>query len=395
MPVFEKDVLYPGRYRLADGRTVEYSRDDVAHLKQRLKDMAAAGIQVPVAWEHVDEAKPQTAEQRASNRAKWNLGFTLDADETTDGFLVAKVDVPGEEDAKRLPSVRFASPEIVENFTDGTGKVWPGKSITHIAVTPRPVQHNQQPFKSVQLSGGVVRLSLTDRVGGDDQSVRQSLGERLSEAHAVPEKNKTKEADVGEGKDQADAKFQECLECLRADNYGLPDDTTPENLIERLHTAALTKRKMMGDQYGTGGQSTPSGEGVSPVTMSMEQRLVATEKRLLQREKEQLVLRIGNLFSTGRVSKPLRDKLLQEASTVQLSLDESGELKDIKLLAKVEAYEALPASFSTPERLSNGQGDDMTAVDAPDGMAGAPRTREEVDRAVDEFLELVGRDSKG
>lgn len=365
MPIFEKDVLYPGKYRLADGRRVEYTREDVAHLKQRLKDMTAAGLQVPVAWEHQDEAKPKSASERSGERAKWNLGFVVDAAETPEGYLVARADVPGEDDARRLPSVRFASPEIVENYTDGTGKVWPGKSITHIAVTPRPVQHNQQPFRSVQLSGNVVRLSLSDRLS---------------------EENKTKEETPGE--DQADAKFQECLDCLRADGYGLPDDTTPENIIERLHTAALTKRKVMGDQYGN--QTTTGSEGVTPVTMSMEQRLAATEKRLLQREKEQITLRIGSLFSTGRITKPMRDKLLQEAGAVQLSLDETGEIKEVKLLAKVEAYEALPASFGQADRLSaNGDGG-ITAVDPPEGMAGPPRTREEVDRVVAEHFETTG-----
>jgi hypothetical protein len=102
-------------------------------------------------------------------------------------------------------------------------------------------------------------------------------------------------------------------------------------------------------------------------------------------------LRIGNLFTTGRITKPMRDKLLQEAGTVQLSLDESGEIKDVKLLAKVEAYEALPASFAAADRLSNGHGGDgVTAVDPPEGMAGPPRTREEVDRILTEHFEATG-----
>lgn len=365
MPIFEKDVLYPGKYRLADGRRVEYTREDVAHLKQRLKDMTAAGLQVPVAWEHQDEAKPKGASERSGERAKWNLGFVVDAAETPEGYLVARADVPGEDDARRLPSVRFASPEIVENYTDGTGKVWPGKSITHIAVTPRPVQHNQQPFRSVQLSGNVVRLSLSDRLS---------------------EENKTKEETPGE--DQADAKFQECLDCLRADGYGLPDDTTPENIIERLHTAALTKRKVMGDQYGQG--QAPGSEGATPVTMSLEQKLAAREAELLKLKRENLVTRIGALFSSGRIPKPVRDKLLNEANTAQLSLGDDGQLKDVRLLAKVEAFEDLPANFGQADRLSaNGDGG-ITAVDPPEGMAGPPRTREEVDRVVAEHFETTG-----
>jgi hypothetical protein len=369
MPIFEKDVLYPGEYRLADGRRVEYTREDVAHLKQRLKDMTAAGLQVPVAWEHQDEAKPKSEAERRGERAKWNLGFALDAEETGEGYLVARIDVPNGDDAVRLPSVRFASPEIAENYTDGSGKVWPGKSITHIAVTPRPVQHHQQPFKSVQLSGGVVRLSLTDRLSD--------------------EKNKTKEEGGGDGQSEADAKFQECLDCLRNDGYGLPDDTTPENLIERLHTAALTKRKVMGDQYGgAGGMSNT--EGVSPVTMSLEQKLAAREAELLKLKRENLVTRIGVLFSSGRIPKLVRDKLLNEANTAQLSLGDDGQLKDVRLLAKVEALEDLPANFGQADRLSTNGDGGITAVDPPEGMAGPPRTREEANRVVDEHFEFTG-----
>lgn len=173
MPRVKKDILYPGTYHLPDGRTVSYSRADVKHLKRRLKDMLAAGLHVPMAWGHQDEARPRTVDEILANRARFCLGHAADASETPEGILEVDLDVPDPADAKRLPSVRFVSPEISEDFVDSTGRLWPGPSITHIAATGRPVQHKQKPF-SVQMGADRVWLDLGDLV------VEESEGEEMA-----------------------------------------------------------------------------------------------------------------------------------------------------------------------------------------------------------------------
>jgi hypothetical protein len=131
-----------------------------------LNALANAGIAVPIAWEHQDDAKPQTAAERKAGTARFNLGFADAAQLDPAGPMNVLLDVPNGADAERLASVRYVSPEIVTDFIDGMGRKWPGETITHFAVTSRPVQPNQKPFQLVQLSGSaagkknLMRLSL-------------------------------------------------------------------------------------------------------------------------------------------------------------------------------------------------------------------------------------------
>lgn len=178
-----KDVIRVGTYRLPDGRRIEFTRDDLRHLHGRVKAMAAANVLPALSWEHQDEAKPQTAAERRANKARFCLGHVFDARLAGDDELELLLDVPDPDDYRRLASVRFTSPELVDNFIDGNGRAWPGKSITHVAITPTPVQHGQRGFKSAQLS--VVRLSLLDRLEDNDvaesnklESLKRALARR-------------------------------------------------------------------------------------------------------------------------------------------------------------------------------------------------------------------------
>lgn len=185
---FKKTALSPGSYRLPDGRTVSYSRTDLARLAQRAREMITAGLQIPVPWEH-QNLVPLSEEEARAHKAKYNAGFVDNATVGPDGDLVLWLDIPGEDDAKRIPSVRFCSPEIRTDWRDGAGRLWKGPSLTHLALTPLPVQHQQRAgFQPVQMSN-VIRLSLTDRVGESRMSARgvdipadKRTAQRLDEA---------------------------------------------------------------------------------------------------------------------------------------------------------------------------------------------------------------------
>lgn len=353
MPTFTKDVLYPGTYRLLDGRRVSYTRADVKHLTQRLKDMTAAGLQVPVAWEHQDGAKPSPAAA-----AKGNLGFALDAEETADGYLTAKLDIPADDDAKRLPSVRFVSPEIVNDFVDGSGRKWPGASITHIAVTPRPVQHRQKPFQPVRMSQNTVRLSLGDYQMADEKEPEEKEGE-------------------GEGEGGGD-KLKKALEALTKIDLMLGDDTTLETLLDRLTVAIETKLAHEG--LSDDDKEEPAADAASPVMMSLM-------SEVLDGKREKLKTRIKDLFKTGRINKPLRDKLTAELNTAKLSLGKDGKVVETPLAARVAAYEDLPA------RLSMGYGDEPSPADDPPEArkSGRPETEAEANAVLDDIDVMMGR----
>lgn len=442
MATFVKDVLYPGTYHVPDGkggrRRIHYSRDDVGRLAERMKEMLEAGLQIPLAAEHQDKAKPLTVDER---KAEWvkqlTLGWAADVELAPEGFLTTKVEVPVEEEAKRLPAARFVSPEIVNDFVDGTGRLWPGASITHLAVTPRPVQHKQQPFRAVRMSH-VVRLSL-DQYAGESMAppviskgkamifgIRDS-GKNGPQRYAVIDNKSAipvahfataSEAnnfakivqtrlsldDDGSGKepDAGEKGFdlEELRKVLADDGYGVPEHISePEEFLRHLHTAALSKKAMIDkllededdDEESMNGEGMEvDGNGVqpepvpatSPVLMSLgghrfqlirtpeknggvrrgkkqapnaagadatrlslaESRAQRLENALLSERRQSIQQRIDRLFTSGRISKPIRDQLVKQSQTVRLSLDAEGQVASNVVLAKVEAYEALPAN---------------------------------------------------
>lgn len=219
METFVKDVLYPGVWHIPNGRggrkKVPFSRRDVRALQQRMQEMIAAGLSIPLAAEHQDQAKPLTAAERKADWVKrLTLGWAEDAEVAPEGYLTARVAVPLAEDAARLPAARFVSPEIVHDFVDGTGRLWPGPSITHLAVTARPVQYPQRPFQQVRMSN-VIRLSLQDFGGGK-----------------MAEKKKFD--------------LEALRELLESDGYAVPEHIDdPEEFLEHLHTAALSKQAFL------------------------------------------------------------------------------------------------------------------------------------------------------
>ena len=377
---YTKDVLYPGTYRLPDGRRVTYTPDDVRHLAKRLADMTAAGLQVPVCWDHQHEAKPVQMGATRADRHKWNLGFAEGATLAPEGYLEARLDVPVEEDAKRLPAVRYVSPEISEDYVDGTGRTWPGLSITHVAVTSRPVNSKQNPFKPVQLGypPDAVWLSLGDMDMADD-------------------KNKDGNGKGGDDKGGTSGgpDIKKILTLLASKGVPLPDDTTNDNFMDRLHVALVATGAT---EDGDGGMAEVSSEDDTnvapppPVTMSMDQlqgQNKALVNRLVASERHSLQGRVKALFAAGKVTKQIRDKLLAELGTVQLSLDAAGNLRGGKLLAKIEAYEDL-AGIANP-RASQLSMDTIREVPPPQDVAGRPQSPAEVQAAVAAWDETLGR----
>lgn len=369
MAKFWKDALYPGSYRLPDGRRRNYTPTDVVHLARRVKDMVARGLQIPLCWEHQAEAKPRPESEQLADRARLNLGFVADARVSPEGFLEVLADVPVEDDAKRLPAVRFVSPELCTDWIDGDGRKWPGRSLTHLAVTSRPVQHRQGSFRPAaeRLShAGVERLSLTDYEG---------LSMDMNGTIELPK----------------------VLAALKSKGIILPEDTSEENLVHRLYVACVALGSEDSTDTGTTDTDTEdttiTGGGTDDVTeqtptmMSMHAALKATQTRLLASERKTLERRVRDLMRHGKISQPVRDKLLNELKVERLSLDRDGNLKTGKLVAKIEAYEALDGSPFLAERMS------LTGIreEVDESERRVPRSSEETKAVVDLWDEAMGR----
>ena len=247
MPTVTKDVLYPGKYRLQDGTWVEYTAADCRHLGQRLKDMLADGLPVPACWAHQDLAKPMPLEKLAALKAdnvKLTLGYAKEGGVTAESVVEAKLEVPDPADAAKLPAVRFVSPEVVRDFVDERGKLWPGLSISHIAVTSRPVQRDQRPFRlgedtAVPAAGlALARLSvLAMDVGGEKDEGPPRVEGKPPRGAGQPGPE-AEGAARGETKAEARSNYYAKVKQLLP-NFGIhvPQDTTEKDAWEHLYVA--------------------------------------------------------------------------------------------------------------------------------------------------------------
>jgi hypothetical protein len=403
MAKFRKDALYCGDWHLPDGRVFRCTPELRDGLARRLGEMREAGLHIPLAWEHQDDAVPLSADERRANRARFNCGFAERA-EVSGGALSVVVDVPGSADAERLPSARFVSPEIRWDWRDGTGKVWEGPSITHIAVTPRPVQHAQRPFEPVSMSHDERSTPFRLSLDGYQRAVRMAddndtddLADDGGDGAAAGGDTDFADLDDAGGDEPAGgedaAMLPDVLAVLARLGLVLPGDTSPSNLIARLHTAGLTMEHHT--KGGDGGADDPNalpgeppvGAGDAqpqqvqpqmPVGMSMSEanELKSDNARmkaaLLKKERKELLGHVADLARTGRINKPIADDLTARITKVQLSLAADGNLVPNAVLSEIAAYQKLPEGCVMPAgaRLSSyGHGprvveDPVTETDA-------------------------------
>ena len=341
MPRYRKDTLRPATYSVPDKsgkkrRSIKYTDADTQHLAKRFRDMKAAGLKIPVVWEHQADGLPLTEEQlaeRLADRARRFIGYADGVDLDAAAKLDLELEVPDESDARQFEKVGFVSPGIVHDYIDGSGHLWPGRSIVHLAVTPRPVQHNQNMPERLSLSlYDFECLSLDDL---EDDPVDDN------DADDTPVDTKPD----GEGEGEGSFSVEEVMKQLEEFGIHLAPGTTEENFFQHLSVAlhALQGAKDSGSELDTP-DKTEEPEPVpeqSPVMMSMQRQLEGLRKTAVKGFRKDLTTRIEALKTSGRISKPVRDKLMSELKAENLSLTDDGELAQSRLLAKVEAYEDL------------------------------------------------------
>lgn len=360
------ESLKVGSWKLPDGRTYEVSRAKVDHHAARLKEIFAAGYVLPYCIEHDDAGAPILMSDWEGRKAEF-LGCIEGAAAEGD-TLQLTLDVPDPKDAKYLKGMRFVSPEIQTNYDLG-GRRFAGETITHVAATALPVQFPQDPIQTVSMS----RLRLS--VAGYMPPVR--LGDKMADEPKKDDAAAPTATDDG-------GRLKKVLKALAGVGLVLPDDTTADNLIERLETAALTLEGSSGTTPKEP-ESAPSASDVSqnPVVMSLT-------KELLQLKRDDLKQRAQLLLETGRVGKPVRDRLLNDLGKVQLSLSPNGGLVPNSVANRIEAYEELEKGSAFPVvDLSNAERPGL-----PREGRHAPETPSEVAKSLEDIDLMLGRKKK-
>ncbi len=400
-----KDCLYPGRYKLPDGRTFVCEPQDVPHYAKRLRDWLAARLPVPVRWEHELATADGDAALSAADKAKNTFAHATDAVIHKDGYLEVKFPADDEDDRKKLNKVKFVSPTIKWDVVDSTGKLWPGPSITEIALTPVPIQHGQKPFtlsqagktmapvflsladyepiKPVRLAAGAPPMDDTEKKAGDTPP--DAADDKPDGDGALPEEAE----DAGLGQ-----KLSTALQCLADHGIVLGEETGDdlETFLDHIITACNTK-KAAENPLDMGGQNpgAPGGDQGSPGATEV-QGPVMMSGSLAKVFRENVKLRIDNLWAKKQITKPIKDKMLAELKTVKLSMTAAGEPIEQGLLARVAAYEELPENYTAFRRdvdLSR-----ANEVDDPDEANTPSQSEERQKKAGSELAGLANGTAK-
>jgi len=370
-----KDLLYPGEWHLRDGRVFRCTKRDVGHFAARLNEMRSAGLHVPVTWEHQPDCKPTTRAawlSRNADMARMTAGFATSAHDSG-GVLCGELEIPDEADRKQLPKTRFVSPMIEWDYRDPTGKVWGGPSITHIAITPAPVQHTQQPFGSpgifaVAGTTSPVAMSTLRFQSPITLSLAMyrpvALGETAmaDEIDMMADDEGGGQANLFGGGDDmggSDPLLAEVIALLKSKNIVIPDDTTMADLLPHLRTALMTHAAATGEG-AAGGEAEPDGDELNGLEPRPETQVMMSQLRDMQAQvgvanriitslrgavaasqAEAVNQRIDRLSRHGVDRRTIGD-LKRSLGAVQLSVTDDGALERSDLLTRIEAYESLP-----------------------------------------------------
>jgi hypothetical protein len=144
---FWKELIREGRWVNAKaGFTLDVDGSRLEQWERGFREMAEAGIRVPVPWGHSYDPRD-------------NAGFVEEI-ELRDGGLWALLNVPDEDDAAKLGStVRAVSVSINPGFVDGSGRDW-GEVIEHVALTNYPVVTGQEDFIQASYDGGADKRAI-------------------------------------------------------------------------------------------------------------------------------------------------------------------------------------------------------------------------------------------
>lgn len=195
--------------------------------------------------------------------------------------------------------------------------------------------------------------------------------------------------------------FKTVLEMLAKKGISLPEDTTTENVWDRL-VVALTALEGANpsemeeeEEEADPAESKvvqPTGTN-SPIAMSL--RAQSIERQYLAEKTTGVQQRIQSLVANGHITPAYARTLEEDHRRVPLSLNAKGELKTNPVLIKLEALEALPANSAWSPRgqrtkLSNAE---ATAVERPDQILGkepgeVDTTPEGKKKLVDDFFAM-------
>lgn len=410
MARFKKVVARPGRYlvKTPSGKRAvrNLTKSDLAKAAKTGNEMIKDGLKIPAPYGHSDGNRlipiPLTAnpDDPASlvdadtlQPPKWdqaiNAGFWTSFETNKHGELIGVLEVEGDENDPNSHAGRIGktfvqtSPLLLGEWIDGKGRLRENAPL-HICLTNKAVEPGQDNFERIEEDSpyaiamsfsdeDLLALALDDEAtpSGDDKNGKVSDPEVNPEAEN-PTKQDVDKIETATGPDMVTKVREELKDKL---NITLPEDTTPENILERI-LIVLANLEPMNKEKETDFEEEPE-DGQppkAPTIMSTDheiKKLNAGLNQLTQARKTEFKNRIENLVECRRIGRAhANDKLLPLVDAFQMSLDdleEDGSFKksalemSLDLLEDPEAMAAettLPKGGKTPEKAADMGGPD-------------------------------------
>lgn len=339
----------------------------VPFLKKRQEEFLAAGLPIPYVWRHDDQAVPGQLAKLLQGDGRLSLGWVKTAEVDDAGILVNRLEVPSDEDCERVKANRHVSPWIKWNWRDGSGKVWEGPSILHVAVAPRPVQIPTRPVPLSHDAHADLWLALGDYERGESMATEET-----------PPVETPKETKEEKKEGYQDAELKDVLEGLAESGLPLPDTTSKKDFFDNLRAALKIRKAMNGGGSSTSAAPAPVEAAPTPtgVTMAHDDKPSKADLRNMKRDRKAMEDQITLALKEGRCDGPMAQEQLAALKELKLSYDDEGEIVPNKVSIWLSFVEKNPKGtfFPIEQRLAHKEVDDPD----PGVSEGRPKLNPEV-----------------
>lgn len=370
-----KDVLWCGRWEYPGGRVLRVTPADIHAAARNANLMLGRDRhQVPLCWEHQDAARPRPVEMAATvfgsanERADWARNciapaarFVVEPDPDRRG----KPRLAVEFDAGRLTGDELRRIERAGKVSCrlefdpprwGKAGRYAGLCVSHVAVTPKPVEGLQGPFLMSAAGRAARRRTF-------DLAAARGFFDMADDAGKGGDKK-------GDGGGAGNGSFGRLVQALQ-DAYGFtpPDGVADvDGLCLAVETIAANKPGGGGDEFGLDDEPDPDkatvGGETPPLMMSQAEYAKKWPARVTN-DRAEVASEIRAMYKAGQLPKPAAESLLAEFKAFEMSyVAADGTVADTGLVAAVRwLKKAVPkGTFITAKKVDMS----TTEVDPPD-----------------------------
>lgn len=371
MASFRKAVLSVGTYHSPDG-VVVVTAPRLVHWANQVARIQATDYAIPMHWDHAENdsidllepIKLSALKEGKSRSAAHTVGKLVSFKVATDGQsaeLTVETLTPSATEKANSNAV-YVSPVLFDKWKDGAGNEYTD-TIGSIDLVDYPVDHSQGPFMPVASStrmGCAIRMSATPsklfRLGpvpmtfpdksddgdGDEQKAAPEADAAPTPAPQAP---------------PTSARIADAIKGLAALKIMLPEDTTPENFLDRLVPALMTAAAQTAPDAVEAEQLPPEPPtpeqpvlADNPQIAAMSLRIRTLETNKLNEGRAAIAARLDALVKSGRATPAEFQAKSKTLGVQKLSLSKDDTINAGSIGIWLEARESTPeGSCWSPE----------------------------------------------